>query len=404
VVDERAIGERYRLLSAQGVLDERGRRLWAAAEARSAGRGGIAAVVRATGISESTVLRGLADLKSGEMPAAGKVRRHPGRKPILEREPKLEQDLERLVDPVTRGDPESPLRWTSKSGAKLAAALREMGHDVVDRTVLRLLKAKGYSLQANKKTREGASHPDRDLQFAHINQTAAAAIAAGQPVISVDTKKRELVGDFKAVGRELQPTGQPVEVRGHDFKDKKLGHAIPYGVYDLAADEGWVSVGITRDTAPFAVNSILSWWEHLGRERYPDATSLTITADCGGSNSSRTRLWKVELQRLADETGLRIVVCHFPPGTSKWNKIEHRMFSFVSLNWRGKPLESLEVIIELIAATTTTTGLKIYAQLDDRTYDTGVEVRDEQLAVVRITRNAFHGEWNYAISPALTKS
>jgi hypothetical protein len=404
VVDERAIGERYRLLSAQGVLDERGRRLWAAAEARSAGRGGIAAVVRATGISESTVLRGLADLKSGEMPAPGRVRRHPGRVPILEREPGLAEALERLVDPVTRGDPQSPLRWTSKSAAKLAEALREMGHDVVDRTVLRLLKAKGYSLQANKKTREGASHPDRDAQFAHINHSVAEAIASGQPVISVDTKKRELVGDFKAVGRELQPKGQPVEVRGHDFKDKQLGHAIPYGVYDLAADEGWISVGITRDTAQFAVNSILSWWQHLGKARYPDATSLTITADCGGSNSSRTRLWKVELQRLANQTGLQIIVCHFPPGTSKWNKIEHRMFSFVSLNWRGKPLQSLEVIIELIAATTTTTGLKIYAQLDERTYDKGVEVHDDQLAAVNITRNAFHGEWNYGISPALTKS
>ncbi|MCA1681090.1 MAG: ISAzo13 family transposase, partial [Actinobacteria bacterium] len=225
-----------------------------------------------------------------------------------------------------------------------------------------------------------------------------------QPVISVDTKKRELVGDFKAVGREVEPTGTPVEVRGHDFKDKQLGHAIPYGVYDLTADEGWVSVGITRDTATFAVNSILSWWQHLGKQRYPDATTLTITADCGGSNSSRTRLWKLELQRLADETGLRIVVCHFPPGTSKWNKIEHRMFSFISLNWRGKPLESREAIIELIAGTTTTTGLKIYAQLDDREYEKGVSVSDEQLATVNITRDAFHGEWNYALTPALIKS
>jgi Rhodopirellula transposase DDE domain len=320
VVDERAIAERYRLLSAQGVLDERGRRLWAAAEARSAGRGGIAAVVRATGISESTVLRGLADLESGELPRPGRVRRHPGRVPILEREPGLGEDLERLVDPVTRGDPESPLRWTSKSAAKLAAALREMGHDVVDRTVLRLLKAKGYSLQANKKTREGAQQRDRDAQFAHINETVSEAIRAGQPVISVDTKKRALVGDFEAVGREFEPSGAPVEVRGHDFRDERLGHAIPYGVYDLTADEGWVSVAITRDTAQFAVNTILSWWQHLGRERYPDATSLTITADCGGSNSSRTRLWKTELQRLADETGLQIQVCHFPPGTSKWNK------------------------------------------------------------------------------------
>ncbi|MGI9097813.1 MAG: ISAzo13 family transposase, partial [Solirubrobacteraceae bacterium] len=336
---------------------------------------------------------------------AGRVRRPgAGEVPILEREPKLWEDLDRLVDPVTRGDPESPLRWTSKSGAKLAEALRGMGHEVVDRTVLRLLKANGFRLQANKKTREGASHPDRDAQFAHISQTAAAAIAAGQPVISVDTKKRELVGDFKAVGREMEPTGTPVEVRGHDFKDKQLGHAIPYGVYDLTADEGWVSVGITRDTATFAVNSILSWWQHLGKQRYPEATSLTITADCGGSNSSRTRLWKLELQRLADATSLRIVVCHFPPGTSKWNKIEHRMFSFISLNWRGKPLESREAIIELIAATTTTTGLKIYAQLDDREYEKGVTVSDEQLATVNLTRDAFHGEWNYAVTPALIKS
>ncbi len=405
MVDERAIGERYRLLNGQGVLDERGRRLWAAAEARSAGHGGITAVVRATGISESTVLRGLQDLDSGEVLAAGRVRRPgAGKVPILEREPKLWEDLDRLVDPVTRGDPESPLRWTSKSGAKLAEALRAMGHEVVDRTVLRLLKANGYRLQANKKTREGASHPDRDAQFAHISQTAAAAIAAGQPVISVDTKKRELVGDFKAVGRELEPAGTPVEVRGHDFKDKQLGHAIPYGVYDVKADEGWVSVGITRDTATFAVNSILSWWQHLGKQRYPDATTLTITADCGGSNSSRTRLWKLELQRLADETGLQIVVCHFPPGTSKWNKIEHRMFSFISLNWRGKPLESREAIIELIAGTTTTTGLKIYAQLDEREYEKGVTVSDEQLATVNLTRDAFHGEWNYVVTPALIKS
>ena len=405
MVDERAIGERYRLLNGQGVLDERGRRLWAAAEARSAGHGGITAVVRATGISESTVLRGLKDLDSGDILEAGRVRRPgAGEVPILEREPKLWEDLDRLVDPVTRGDPESPLRWTSKSGAKLAEALRGMGHEVVDRTVLRLLKANGFCLQANRKTHEGASHPDRDAQFAHISQTAAAAIAAGQPVISVDTKKRELVGDFKALGRELEPTGKPVEVRGHDFKDKQLGHAIPYGVYDLIADEGWVSVGITRDTATFAVNSILSWWQHLGKARYPQATSLTITADCGDSNSSRTRLWKLELQRLADETGLQIVVCHFPPGTSKWNKIEHRMFSFISLNWRGKPLESRQAIIELIAATTTTTGLKIYAQLDDRQYDKGVTVSDEQLATVNLTRDAFHGEWNYAVTPALIKS
>jgi hypothetical protein len=398
VVDERGIAERWRLLSEQRVLDERGRRLWAAVEARSAGYGGLAAVVRATGISESTVLRGLADLERGEVLEPGRVRRPgAGGVAIAEREPGLEADLERLIDPVTRGDPESPLRWTSKSAAKLADALQGMGYRVVDRTVLRLLKAKGYSLQANRKTREGASHPDRDRQFAHINQTVTAAIAAGEPVISVDTKKRELVGDFKAVGREFEPKGRPVEVRTYDFKDKALGHAIPYGVYDLTADEGWVSVGITRDTATFAVNTILSWWEHLGQARYPQATSLTITADCGGSNSSRTRLWKLELQRLADQTGLQIVVCHFPPGTSKWNKIEHRMFSFMSLNARGKPLETREVIINLIAGTTTNTALKIYAQLDDREYEKGVTVTDQQLAAVNITRDPFHGDWNYSV-------
>jgi Rhodopirellula transposase DDE domain len=404
VIDERAMAERYRLLSAQGVLDERRRRLWAAAEARAAGRGGIAAVVRATGISESTVLRGLSDLESGELPRPGRVRRHRGRVPILDREPGLADDLERLVDPVTRGDPESPLRWTSKSAAKLAEALREMGHDVVDRTVLRLLKAKGYGLQANKKTREGSQHPDRDAQFAHINETVAEAIAQGEPVISVDAKKRELIGDFKAVGREFEPKGAPIEVRGHDFKDKALGHAIPYGVYDLTADEGWVSVGVTSDTAQFAVNTIISWWEHLGQERYPDASTLTITADSGGSNSPRTRLWRVELQRLSDATGLNVRVCHFPPGTSKWNKIEHRMFSFVSLNWRGKPLESLEVVVNLITATTTNIGLKIYARLDDRSYERGVEVTDQQLHAVNITRHAFHGDWNYTVSPSLTQS
>jgi transposase len=404
VIDENAIRERYGLM--KGLLNERSRRRWAAAEARSHGRGGIAAVARAMGISEGTVRRGLAELDAdGEELEAERVRRPgAGRPGIFEREPGLSEALDELIDPVTRGDPESPLRWTSKSGAKLAEALTEMGHQVVDRTVLRLLKAKGYSLQANKKTREGAQHPDRDAQFAHINETVGAAIGAGEPVISVDAKKRELIGDFKAVGREFEPKGRPVEVRGHDFKDKQLGHAVPYGVYDLAADEGWVSVGISADTAQFAVNSIISWWEQLGRERYPDAHTLTITADSGGSNNPSTRLWRCELQRLSDTTGLRIRVCHFPPGTSKWNKIEHRMFSFMSLNWRGKPLESLEVIINLIAATTTSTGLKLYARLDERTYKRGVEVSDEQLAAVNITRHAFHGDWNYTINPSAIQS
>ena len=305
----------------RGLLNERSRRRWAAAEARSHGRGGIAAVARATGISEGTVRRGLAELEAGGELESARVRRAgAGRPGISEREPGLSDALDALIDPVTRGDPESPLRWTSKSAAKLAQALTEMGHQVVDRTVLRLLKAKGYSLQANKKTREGAQHPDRDAQFEHINQTVGEALTAGEPVISVDAKKRELVGDFKAVGREFAPQGKPVEVRGHDFKDKELGHAIPYGVYDLTAEEGWVSVGITSDTASFAVNSIISWWEHLGRARYPSTQTLTITADSGGSNNPRTRLWRYELQRLADTIGLQIRVCHFPPGTSKWNK------------------------------------------------------------------------------------
>ena len=389
----------------KGLLNERSRRRWAAAEARSHGRGGIAGVARATGISQGTVRRGLAELDAGEELEPERVRRAgAGRPGILEREPGLSEALDALIDPVTRGDPESPLRWTSKSAAKLAQALTEMGHQVVDRTVLRLLKAKGYSLQANKKTREGVQHPDRDVQFEHINQTVSEALAAGEPVISVDAKKRELVGDFKAVGREFQPKGEPVEVRGHDFKDKDLGHAIPYGVYDLATDEGWVNVGIPSDTASFAVNAILDWLEHLGRERYPSAQALTVTADAGGSNNPRTRLWRYELQRLADTTGLQIRVCHFPPGTSKWNKIEHRMFSFASLNWRGKPLESLEVIINLIAATTTSTGLKLYAQLDQRAYERGIEITDEQLASVNVTRHTFHGDWNYTITPSLIQS
>jgi Rhodopirellula transposase DDE domain len=403
VIDENAIRERYGLM--KGLLNERSRRRWAAAEARSHGRGGIAAVARATGISEGTVRRGLAELVADEELEPDRVRRAgAGRPGILEREPGLSEALDQLIDPVTRGDPESPLRWTSKSGAKLAEALRDLGHKVVDRTVLRLLKVKGYSLQANKKTREGAQHPDRDAQFEHINRTVSEAIAAGEPVISVDAKKRELIGDFKAVGREFEPKGQPVEVRGHDFKDKQLGHAIPYGVYDLATDEGWVSVGITSDTAQFAVNTIISWWQHLGKARYPNARTLTITADSGGSNNPNTRLWRYELQRLADTIDLRIRVCHFPPGTSKWNKIEHRMFSFMSLNWRGRPLESLEMIINLIAGTTTNTGLKLYAQLDDRAYQRGVEVTDDQLSTVNITRHAFHGDWNYTISPSVIQS
>ncbi len=386
----------------EGALGERGRRRWAAAEARSHGRGGIAAVVRATPISESTVRRGLAELDSGEALESGRVRRPGGgRKRLTEQDPTLVCDLERLVDADVRGDPERPLRWSSKSGAKLAGGLREAGHQVADRTVLKILKELGYSLQANRKTREGAQHPDRDAQFRHISETVSAALAAGRPVISVDTKKKELVGDFKAVGRELRPKGSPIPVRVHDFKDPELGKAIPYGVYDLADDTGWVSVGIDNDTSQFAVASIRSWWQHLGRARYPTATTLTITADCGGSNGNRTRLWKTELQGLANQTGLEITVCHLPPGTSKWNKIEHRLFSFISKNWRGKPLTSLEVIVNLIGAATTRTGLEVYAQLDERTYPKGIKVTDAQLAAVNLTGDPFHPEWNYTINPSL---
>jgi hypothetical protein len=312
--------------------------------------------------------------------------------------------LERLVDPVTRGDPTSPLRWTSKSGAKLAAALQGMGHEIVDRTVLLRLKALGYRLQANQKTREGAEHPDRDAQFQHINDTVAKAIEADQPAISIDTKKKELIGDYKAVGRELEPTGRPVQVQGHDFPDPAVAKAIPYGVYDIKNDEGWVSIGISADTATFAVASIRAWWKHLGKKRFPDARTLTITADCGGSNNPRVRLWKTELQKLADDTGLTLEICHFPPGTSKWNKIEHRLFSFISMNWRGKPLENYESVIELIAATTTNTGLKVYARLDQNTYPQKIKITDEQLATVNLTSHPFHPEWNYHITPSLIDS
>jgi hypothetical protein len=398
VIDEEAIGERFRALA--GELNERQRRLWAAAEARSHGRGGIVATARATGMHVETIRLGIRELESGQALAPGRVRRPGGgRKPLTESDPTLLADLERLVDADSRGDPESPLRWTARSVRQLAAALRELGHRVHFTSVAKLLRALGYSLQANRKTKEGASHPDRDAQFEHVNATVKAALDAGEPAISVDTKKKELVGDFKNGGREWRPKGSPELVRTHDFKDKQLGKAIPYGIYDLANDEGWVNVGIDHDTAQFAVASIQSWWQHLGSRRFPDASTLTITADCGGSNGNRTRLWKTELQRLADETGLQIQVCHFPPGTSKWNKIEHRLFSFISMNWRAKPLVSLEVIINLIAATTTRTGLEVYAQLDERTYPEKIRVTDAELAAVSLHSVAFHPEWNYIIKP-----
>jgi transposase len=383
-----------------GEFDERRRRLWAAAEARSAGRGGVAAVARATGMAVDTIRRGVAELEAGEMLGPGRVRRAGGgRKSLVEKDPTLLVDLERLVEEDSRGDPERPLRWTAKSVRQLARGLRELGHEVHYSSVSKLLRSLGYSLQANAKTREGSSHPDRDAQFEHINATVKAALNARQPVVSVDTKKKELVGDFKNGGREWRPQGEPVPVRVHDFRDPELGKAIPYGIYDLTNDEGWVNVGIDHDTAQFAVASIQGWWERLGRDRYPQATQLTITADCGGSNGYRTRLWKTELQRMADQTGLQIQVCHFPPGTSKWNKIEHRLFSFITHNWRGKPLVTLEVIINLIAATTTRTGLEVYAQLDERTYPDKVKVPDAELAAVQLTGAPFHPEWNYTIKP-----
>ncbi|HET6550696.1 MAG TPA: ISAzo13 family transposase [Solirubrobacter sp.] len=398
MVDEVAIGERFRALA--GELDERQRRLWAAAEARSAGRGGVAATARATGMAVDTIRKGIRELESGLTPGPGRVRRPgAGRRPVTETDPDLASDLERLVDAGTRGDPELPLRWTSKSVRKLADGLAGLGHEVSYRTVARLLRTLGYSLQANRKTREGADHRDRDAQFEHINQTARAALAAGQPVISVDTKKKELIGPFKNGGREWAPAGAPIEVNTHDFPSQAEGRAIPYGIYDLANDEGWVSVGIDHDTSQFAAASILAWWQHLGQQRFPDAQTLTITADCGGSNGNRTRLWKTELQRLADTTGLQITVCHFPPGTSKWNKIEHRLFSHISINWRGKPLTSHRAVIDLIAATTTRTGLKVYARLDDGTYPDKIKITDAQLAAVQLEGHAFHPEWNYTIKP-----
>jgi hypothetical protein len=396
VADEVVIGEKFRLLA--GELNECQRRLWAATEARAVGRGGISATARATGMAVDTIRRGLVELESGESLEPGRVRRAgAGRKRLTETDPSLLKDLERLVDADCRGDPESLLRWTAKSVRQLAAALQRMGHRVEHVTTAKLLRASGYSLQANAKTREGEQHPDRDGQFQHIDAAARAAVAAGQPVISVDTKKKELVGDFKNQGREWRPKGEPELVRVHDFKDKELGKAIPYGVYDINANQGWVNVGIDHDTAQFAVNSIRSWWEHLGRPRYPNATRLQITADCGGSNGNRTRLWKLELQELADQTGLELAVCHLPPGTSKWNKIEHRLFSFITINWRGKPLVSLETIINLIGATTTSSGLEVYARLDGNRYPAKIRVTDAQLKTVNLHPDAFHPEWNYSI-------
>jgi hypothetical protein len=398
MIDTSAIRDRFATLAPH--LDERGRRSFAAAEARSAGYGGIAAVARATGIAPSTIGRGLEELAgAAEVPADRNRRAGGGRKALTTTDPALLDDLLSLVSLSERGDPMSPLRWTCKGLRRLADELRAMGHKISHTVIGELLKGQKFSPQANRKTREGDSHPDRAAQFAHINASVSHALAEQQPVISVDTKKKELVGDFKNAGREWWPQGDPEAVRVHDFLIKELGRAVPYGIYDRAANAGWVSVGIDHDTAEFAVQTIRSWWHNVGSKRYPNPRHPTITADGGGSNGSRVRLWKRELQRLANELGIDINAPHLPPGTSKWNKIEHRLFSFISMNWRAKPLVSYRVIVDLISATTTETGLTVQCELDTSTYSKGIVVTDQEMSQINMLRDDFHGEWNYTLRP-----
>ena len=392
------IRKKYERLS--GVLDERSRRIWASAEAEALGYGGQTIVAKATGLSRMTFYSQNLDNSNennSSLPHPRIRKDGGGRKKLTQREPKLLSALEALVEPTTRGDPENPLRWTCLSTRQLAAALEKQGYRIGRQTVAYLLDELGYSLQGNQKTKEGSGHPDRDAQFRYIHDQVESFQRRGQPVVSVDTKKKELVGDFKNEGKEWRPKGDPEPVRVYDFVDKLLGKANPYGVYDPTANEEWVSVGVDHDTAEFAVESLRRWWAHMGRARYPMAKQLLVTADGGGSNGSRVRLWKVALQQLADQTGLDISVCHFPPGTSKWNKIEHRMFSYISMNWRGKPLISHEVIVNLIAATTTRKGLKIEAEIDMNIYTKGIHVPEEELEKLHIERASFHGEWNYTI-------
>jgi Rhodopirellula transposase DDE domain len=397
-VDVKLCRAKYKALAP--ALTERSRRIWAATEARAAGRGGIIGVARGTGIAYATIQRGLKELTSSGSVAPERIRRPGGgRKNTLEKDPTLLTDLEGLVEPTASGHPMSPLRWTSKSVRHLTAALQRLGHAVSRQLVAELLAAAGYSLQANRKTREGTHHPDRDAQFRYINQHVRRGQRATQPVISVDTKKKELVGDFKNAGRQWRPKGQPAPVRVHDFLIPSRGKAIPYGVYDLTRNAGWVSVGIDHDTATFAVRTIGRWWQKMGRPRYRRACSLLITADAGGSNGARVRLWKWELQRLANRTRVAITVCHLPPGTSKWNKIEHRLFSYISSNWRGQPLVSLAVIVNLIGATRTATGLRVRCELDRGTYPKGQDVTDAQMATLNLVPHRFHGDWNYTIHP-----
>jgi len=406
MVDDKTISQvRAKYQALAPIMNEKMRRHWAASEAIAIGWGGISAVARATGLSQTTIQAGIKELQqpsslANDPDAEARLRRPgAGRKALQETDRRLKRDLEKLLEASTLGSPTSPLRWTSKSSRQLSDELESQGHQVSYRTVTRLLHEMDYSLQANRKTKEGRQHPDRDAQFERINNQVLAFQRRGQPVISVDAKKRELIGDFKQSGRKWRPSGEPVKVRVYDFEDKELGHAIPYGVYDLTHNEGWVSVGIDHDTAEFAAETIRRWWLEMGRKLFPGATDLLVTADGGGSNGSRLRLWKVRLQSLADELGLRITVCHFPPGTSKWNKIEHRMFCHITQNWRGEPLVSRTVIINLIGNTTTRTGLKVKAGMDLNSYPTGIKVSDEELASVNLEKDKFHGEWNYTIIP-----
>jgi transposase len=398
VADIIAIAARFNALKT--LLDERSRRLLAAAESQAIGKGGISIVSKATGISRPVIRQGITDLKEPTALTPGRVRKQGGgRKKATDKDASLKTDLVSLLESTTRGDPRAALRWTCKSVRQLTEELKRRKHQVSHQVVADLLHELGYSLQANRKTKEGSKHPDRNAQFEHLNGKVKWSLGRHQPVISVDTKKKELVGDFKNGGRELRPKGRPELVRVHDFLDPELGRATPYGIYDLGRNSGWVSVGMDHDTAEFAVETIRRWWRTMGRPAYPEATRLLITADAGGSNGARLRLWKIELQRLADETGLRIAVCHFPPGTSKWNKIEHRLFSYITHNWRGQPLRSFQAIVNLIAATTTKTGLKVHAELNSETYQSGIKVTDEELAKVKIRRDNFHGDWNYEIQP-----
>ena len=398
MIDRDGIRLRWETLGCK--LDERGQRLFAAVEVQAAGHGALKVVSEITGLARSTINRGEDDLDEGPLPEGRVRRKGGGGKPLSERDPTLVPDLQRHAEPVTMGDPMRPLKWVSKSPAKLAAALVADGHAVSPNTVAKLLEEKlGYSRQVNRKTLEGASHPDRNAQFEHINTNVIGRQAAGQPVISVDTKKKELVGNFKNGGSDYRPKGDPQRVKVHDFEDKALGKVVPYGVYDVGANAGWVSLGITSDTAEFAVNAIRTWIERIGRQRYPHMHELTITADCGGSNGARVRLWKVELQKLADESGLTLRVLHYPPGTSKWNKIEHRMFCHITQNWRGQPLESRMAVVELIGATTTKTGLTVECAIDERTYEKGIRIKKSEMKYLDIEGDAFHPEWNYTIKP-----